>query len=339
MIDTVKLKIPIDDVAYEEISKWCDVHIGIRKNDTAGNITKYFITKANIELGSHHREWLIRVPQQFTEHGDNHITLELSVPKYVYGHNVRMLSVADFHKAMVNINKELFEQRKISSPLEDWEILRLDICYNWKLSSEEDLDKALKIIQNLNYPRKQKFEYGTSVMFKGSAYTVKFYTKYPEFMAHDYKYFIKYNYDNLEEIMELAKRVLRFEVTIRHTHFKTVFNKSHVKVKDITEEVVLETLQNYLKKLIKLVNTEYCEDITVFEKLVAAYGEVKGRDMYEKYRLYTSENPTDQEVFYSYSYPNRYKFLKHLEKAGVGLQTEDLGYQLDLNIPSENAVY
>jgi len=341
MIDTVKFKIQIDEDAYKELTKSCDIHLGVRKMGDGINVQKYLITKSGIELGSHHRLWLIRMNDRFIKDGSNFIFLEMSIPKYVFGHNVRMIDVDTFKKSVESIQKELATHRKITSPISEWEIMRLDICYSWKLKSKKELENSLIILQNLRYPRKKKYNYDTSVMFKGSSYTVKFYSKYEEFLKHDFKHLTKYEYDSefIDKIHDLAKNVLRFEVTIRRKHFKTVFRRIHLRMEDITEEVVVKTLNSYLKKLIKLIDVEKSKAISVYDRLVEEFGEVKGRDVYEKFRLFTSLDPTDQKVYNSYSYPNRYKFLKNLEKTGVGLLSEDMEYQINLKIPSENAVY
>lgn len=341
MIDTIKLKIPIELPAYKKLTELCEVHVGFRKIPLLEKQIKYVITKTAIELGSFNRLCSVRIPKEFIEGSFNYIFIELSLPKVYFAHNVRLLTMSQFQEVILEIHKKIKEHYKITAPISDWEVMRIDLCYNWKFKSKKEFEQTLKILQNLKYPRKKKYNYDTSVMFQGSSYTVKFYSKYDEFMKHDFTHMIKemYKPEFIDEITELAKNVLRFEVTIRRKHFKTVFNSKVLRISDITEERVLRTLQNYLKKLIKLVDIDTSKKMNAYDKLVEMYGEIKGRDIYEKYRMFTSEDPTDREVFNSYSYPNRYKFTKHLENAGVGLLSEDLKYQVNLTIPSENAVF
>jgi len=335
MIDTVKFKIPIDDEAYESIKLLAHVHIGYIPGI---RVVNYFVTKTRIDLGSHSYFRQITVPREFISGSENFMFLELSIPKYVYNHNVKMIKASDFQNIMLNLHEELRNHR-IRADLKDWEIMRLDLCYSWKMSSSEDLNNALNILQNLRYSRKKRYNYDTSVMFKGSAYTVKFYSKYEEFLKHDYNRIWKQDDGLADEILLLAENILRFEVTIRKTHFITVFRKKSIGVYDITEDVVLDTMNFYFKKLIKLVDVDVSNKISVYDKLIVTFGEVKGRDIYEKYRLCISKDPTDQKAFNSYSYSNRYKFYEHLKKANVGLETENSDYEFNLTIPSENAVY
>lgn len=336
MIDTVKFKIPIDDLAYESIKKLSHVHVGYIPEI---KVVKYYVTTTRIELGSHTYMRQITVPKEFVSGSNNFMYLELSIPKYVFDHNVRMINASDFQNIVSKLHQELADDYNIITVLDDWEIMRLDLCYAWKMKNKDELNNALSILQSLRYSRKKRYNYDTSVMFKGSAYTVKFYSKYEEFLKHDYNRIWKVNEELADEILLLAENVLRFEATIRRTHFITVFRKPRIGVKDITEEVVLNTINYYFNKLVKLVDLEVSNKISVYDRLIVEFGEVKGRDIYEKYRLCISKDPTDQKAFDSYSYPNRYKFFQHLKKANVGLLTEDNAYEFNLTIPSDNAVF
>ena len=149
-----------------------------------------------------------------------------------------MITVEQFYSACKDIEKNLREIVGIETDTLSWIIQKIDFCYNWKLNSQDELNTYLKIFQNLEYSRKDRYIYDTSVMYTGSAYTVKAYSKYEEYLKHDLKELEKVNPMLAYEVMELAKNVLRFEVSLKKQQFQTVFGKQTLHIADITEEVI-----------------------------------------------------------------------------------------------------
>lgn len=336
MIDTIKFRIPIDKSGYEILLKNSNVHTGF---DYKTKSRQYLIIKTPVAMGSDSKERIIRVPREFVEGYSNYAELELSIPKFMQGHNVHMVHIGCIEEVSKHIAKRLFELLELKTDASTWEIQRIDLCYNWKLHSQEQLHTYLKMFQNLNYSRKDKYSYDTSVMFKGSAYTVKVYSKYEEFMANDFKYFRKISEELAYGVLEDAERMLRFEVTIKKPHFPTVFNKGKVFIKDITEEIVIDTLNTYLTKLAKLTNISICSSDSNYNKLINTFGELKGRDLFQKLCMWTSDDSTQRDVFGSYSYSNRYKFFKDLAKANVSMSGKTDETPVQLSIPSEYGLF
>lgn len=338
MIDTVKFRIPITKDDFKVLLDKSNVHMGYTY---ASKQAQYVIIKVPINLGSFVSRKVLRIPKNFMDGYENYAELELSIPKYCFRHNVKMLKIADFYPACENIAKDLEEELGLKSDVNNWLIQRLDICYNWKLDSRKQLDSYLKIFQNLDYSRKKKYIYDTSAMYKGSTYTVKIYSKYDEYLVHDYPHLCKwYPTDWAMEALEQSKNVLRFEVSIRKQHLDIDFHKANLKIIDVTEELVIKALNKYFLKLVKLTNTELATTDSAFSVLTDKYGMVKGRDIFEKLRLWLSDDPTDRKIFMSYSYPNRYKFFKALKKADVGFtKGMEEKFEFRLTIPSDLAVF
>jgi len=329
MIDTVKFRIPITERGFEVLLEKSKIHTGY---NFVTKQREYTIIKVPINIGSFSRERTLRIPNDFVEGGSNFAELELSIPKYVYGHNVSLITVEQFNSACKDIERDLREIVGIETDTLSWIIQKIDFCYSWKLNSQDELNTYLKIFQNLDYSRKTTYRYGTSVMYVGSAYSVKSYSKYEEYLKHDLKELGKLNPMLAYEVRELATNVLRFEVSLKKQQFQTVFGKQTPHIADITEETIVSYLNSYLTKLLKITNTKISKNDGIYKKLISEYGEVRGRDMFEKYRLWSSSDPTDKEAFKSYSYPNRYKFIKALNKAGVSL-IGDTDFDFKLTIP------
>lgn len=336
MIDTVKFRIPIDENDYRILLENSNVHVGYNYKTKD---SQYVIIKTPIAVGSDSRERIIRVPRQFVKGAVNYAELELSIQKFLMAHNVYMIHVSSLETACRDLAKNLAEQLNLKTDISAWEIQRIDLCYNWKLETKEQLNSYLNIFQNLDYARKKKYTYDTSAMYKGTAYTVKIYSKYEEYLAHDIKYLKKYSEDHAYTVLEDAERVLRFEVTIKKPHFLTVFHKSIIRITDITEDIVYLILNTYFSKLTKLTNTSICESDSNYTRLVDAFGDVKGRDLFQKLCMWIDEDPVYRDVFKSYSYSNRYKFFKDLKKANVSLQGKESKTLVMLSIPSEYALY
>lgn len=336
MIDTVKFRFPIDKEAYQILLDNSDVHTGFNFKT---KINQYVIIKTTIKVGSYVSEKIIRVPRQFVSGVVNYAEIELSMPKFLHGHNVFMIHVSSLINLARHLANDLYTELKLKTDVLTWEIQRIDLCYNWKLKNKEQLKTYLKIFQNLDYARKKKYTYDTSAMYKGSAYTVKIYSKYEEYLAHDYKNLSKINEEYAMEILETAESVLRFEVTIKKPHFPTVFGKHTLHIEDITEDVVLKTLNIYLTKLLRVNNTSIAENDSNYNKLINTFGEVKGRDLFQKLCMWVSDEPTYKESFNSYSYPNRYKFFQSLKRANVSLSGKITDETVSLAIPSEYGLY
>lgn len=339
MIDTIKFRIPITKDDFKLLLAKSNVHMGY---DYTTKQSQYVIIKVPINLGSFVSSKTIRIPKAFSEGYDNFAELELSIPKYCFRHNVVLLKVSDLYSACENISFDLEQELGLKTDINTWVIQRLDICYNWKLESRKQLEAYLKIFQNLDYSRKKKYIYDTSAMYKGSSYTVKIYSKYDEFLVHDFPHLCKW-YPLTDwgfEGLELSTNVLRFEVSIRREHLFLDFHKDKLRVKDITEELVVKALNKYFLKLVKLTNTKLATTESAFTALTEKYGLTKGRDLFEKLRLWLSDDPTDRKIFMSYSYPNRYKIFKALKNANVGFtKGMEEKFEFNLTIPSELAVF
>ena len=179
MIDTVKFRFPIDKEAYLILLENSDVHTGY--NFKTKN-SQYVIIKTPINVGSYSSEKVIRVPRNYIHGAINYAEIELSMPKYIHGHNVYMIHVGSLINLSRNLAEDLYTELKLKTDVSTWEIQRIDLCFNWKLKNKEQLKTYLKIFRNLDYARKKKYTYDTSAMYKGSAYTVKIYAKYDEYL-------------------------------------------------------------------------------------------------------------------------------------------------------------
>jgi hypothetical protein len=264
MLDTIKLGIPltqnqhkkIQAIAYQsEVSQW------VLLIPTTGELWFRKITGlAEADQNSFHREIRWDIPAayhpphtklvkgEFVEVDETFLTVELSLPKFAYGHNIHLLY--NFTIAIARL-KELLERRfnlKTRAKFVDisqWQVWRVDCCYAWKAPDQQIAQQVLDSLKHLHYPRKKPIIYPTSIVFVGSTYSVKFYLKLPEFKAHDLKALIKAKarLEWVNHLEEKADGVLRYEATLRRKYLERQNIKT---VGDLTRPFIEVELDSHL---------------------------------------------------------------------------------------------
>jgi hypothetical protein len=241
MLDTIKLGIPLTQKQYDKIHaiayqseqpQWV-LLIPITGEMRFRRITGL----AEADQNSYHREIRWDIPAtylpphgklvdgEFIEANRTFLTVELSLPKFSYGHNIHLLY--DFAGAIAKLKKLLERQFNLQTraklvDIGQWQVWRVDCCYAWRMPNQQVAQQVLDSLKHLHYPRKKPVIYPTSIQFAGKTYSVKFYLKLPEFKAHDRKALIKAK-ANLEWINHLENKadgVLRYETTLRRQYLQ-----------------------------------------------------------------------------------------------------------------------
>lgn len=248
MIDTIKVGIPLTQIQHRKISavvskldRWQWVQV----NHQLGEM-RFCRSSGLVRTDSHsyHRELRWDIDQNWSE--SSKLYLEFSIPKYWYGHNIRLLygylDALQELKSRLDQQFELKGKNKLAEPAL-WQLYRLDICYAWQFPSQNTAQEYLDSLKHLHYPKKKPAIYPTSIMFAGATYSLKFYLKYPEFRAHDLKELVKAkaSLEWVNWLESIADGVLRYEVTLRRQYlkkygFNTVDNLLHPKQEIIWDE-------------------------------------------------------------------------------------------------------
>jgi hypothetical protein len=244
MLDTVKLGIPLTPRQFQRIQnkafisptpQWATFH-----PDTGETKLRRVVGLAHADQNSFHRDIKWDVPYYYSEDG-TFLTVELSLPKLYYGHNIHLLySFVPALELLKSMLEECFGFRrrgKLPSVYE-WELWRLDICYAWKCPSEEVARQVIDSLTHLHFPRKKPHIYpGESILFAGTTYSLKFYRKFPEFRKHDLKAMIKAqaSLEWVNHCEEIAKGIVRTEATLRRKYLK---KQGITKVSDLFRPLV-----------------------------------------------------------------------------------------------------
>lgn len=226
MLDSIKVGIPLNQRQHKRIGEkvFGEREQWVLYHPKTGELQFRRVRGlVNCDQHSYHRQILFDMRPDYIE-GETKFVVELSLPKYYYGHNISLLY--EYTKALTTLKVSLEDQfglkRNKLADIAAWEISRLDLCYAWQFPSQDTCHKYLDSLKRLHFPRKNPIIYPESILFAGATYSVKFYEKLPEFKKHDRKALLKDN-ANPEYINHLEQRasgVLRYEVTLRRQYLK-----------------------------------------------------------------------------------------------------------------------
>lgn len=225
MIDTVKVGIPLTRYQLEKLNKLLsqdDRWQWVQLQPTTGEV-RFLRVKGVTELDreSFHREIAWYIPDHYNPE-ECCLVVELSVPKFWYGHNIYLLY--GFLDALRELKKTFEKQLNCRFvDVLEWRLFRVDICYAWKTPSQNIARQILDSLTHLHYPRKKPTIYpGESILFVGRTYSLKFYLKLPEFLKNDRKALLrqKASLDWINYLEKLATGVLRCEATLRYQYLK-----------------------------------------------------------------------------------------------------------------------
>lgn len=330
MIDTVRFKIPIDEMLYKQIEASGRTTLD-RDNVHNDEFMRYLISDANI--GSHDSKITLFLYEQYSAY------FEFSLPKQYHGENINLLYPCEVEMALDDIWRRLGSLYPTFPHYKKWQVVRLDVCYAWRLQNGL-VEQVLSYLKHLEYPRKNRYVYKTSVMFRGRHYSLKFYLKHEEYMKHDFKKIFEKDPKKAEALMHSSENVLRYEVTIRKEQLKYYFEKPRITVFDITQqEKILEILQVTLSKLLQNRSGESMADDKVLERLKVSYKTDKAMRLFLFYKQYYSDDEQDKRrIKENYSSTTLWRYKRDIANAKVGLPIQDQTPNFDFSIPSKHAV-
>lgn len=329
MIDTIGFRVTNTPKQAELIRRKSNEVIG---TDNSTNETTFRIIKKQILLGSYDSKITIRSYDGIEAH------VELSLPKFIFGHNVHLLYPTELEATATLLQERLVEYIGDFPPYREWRVERLDFCYAWRFQDQRAALHAISVLKAFEYPRKQKHIYTTSVQWSGRTYSLKFYLKADEFQAHDLKTLKDTFFSG--EVMNLANGVLRFEVTCRKSQLVELFGKPNIYIKDIVDtDRVIEILNKFLRKLLCNLNPNTTNNIDVLAKLHKTFSKRKSQLLYHFYKEWYSKDVYDRQLLKdNYCQSTIWRKKHDLTLAHVGLPELDKPLDFSLEIPSVHVV-
>ena len=251
MLDTIKFGIPLSRSQHKKLSNLVTQNEDwqwVMLNQKTGDLR--FVRYKGLfdcDQQSFRRQIYWDISEIYVD-DDTYLTVELSLPKYWYGHNIHLLF--DWYSAIEELRKQFQRQLNCIFPsIDNWKVWRADICYAWRCPSQQLAQSLLDSLKKLDFPYKKKVIRDESISFPGSTYSFKFYLKYPEFKAHDRKALLQDN-ARLEWIEYLEKKadgVIRCEATLRRKYLKRKDINTIADLNRKNQHILFsdETIENY----------------------------------------------------------------------------------------------
>lgn len=286
MIDTIKFFVPVDDIKFLQSLK--SVFIEIKKENKKTEEVGFAYYSTEIFAGSYEKKIIIRLEEKY----GTGFSVEFSIPKYYKGNNVEMIWPSELPTILEKFYQELCFHLGIVLPdYTTWPIHRLDLCYNWIFQNKEEAEMVMGFLQRIDYPRKKKGTYDTSVMHVGPSYSLKFYLKGSEFKAHDLKdedFKTKHTPRRISELISWADRTVRYEIGFRKKYLQELFGYKPVLLEHICDnKIIEENLSFFLKeKTLKYVTLKNTTEAQLEEILYSNFTKIKATRLYQFYRDY-----------------------------------------------------
>ena len=193
-------------------------------------------TSGKIHIPSSHYEvaWYVQHSRR--------MVFNVSIPKFMYGHNLRMFVPHKLDKDFDYVrNSSLEYNLKISHDrlhnfiiffnntylnvdLEDIRLVRLDFCFNRVFDNLylKRLYQSVISKKRFRYVAEKKNApvYGQDLYSVGKHITRKVYDKGIEFAKNDYKKLNRYSDENVNKLQKVADRILRYEMEFKIGFFK-----------------------------------------------------------------------------------------------------------------------
>lgn len=328
MIDTLRLRIPLDLASYASAQDKC-VRFTSASPDEAGyrknNYSKTLIIKPH------------RAKVRVSLFREECMFVEFSVPKYWFGHNVLLFNPKDLPLVLDDLKNRLEDAFEIVqlSDYSLWRVQRLDICYAWKFNSNEEARLALATMKPCELPRKDQVIYDTTIWYKGNSFSSKFYLKHDEFLQGDYRELTKWgDIPFAEDIVRMSNGVLRFEVEMRKGKLDSVFKKDMYPQDIMDTDKIQILLRQFLSDITKTTDTLLMDLVKVFRLITSGSTRRQAWELLSFYRVYLSNNPVDREILKLLPKATFYAKVKQIKALGVGIYDQDNRLVFAFDIPS-----
>ncbi|AKG34401.1 hypothetical protein [Paenibacillus durus] len=134
--------------------------------------------------------------------GSQTLTVQVSMPKFLYGDNVTMLTEADIPLFFEQLQERLLQLFDVYIPYSEWIISRCDVCCNFQVGK-----KVSEFVRMLS---RQQHAYKNTIVYNQDQ-TVEYRNKSSRIMFYD-KHKQTRKEEESKEIIERSKGILRLEV-------------------------------------------------------------------------------------------------------------------------------
>ncbi|MCD4782948.1 MAG: hypothetical protein K8T10_03845, partial [Candidatus Eremiobacteraeota bacterium] len=236
---------PLDEsFPYEKLSSFL-LHSNYQKYDIEGQESSCYSKFRLLDVNSllENKSYDEDITFTLTSRG---ILFEFSAPKYAFGHSSLLLW--DLNKFLENFYFLLTSVSDMPIPnYKDWIIKRIDICFNYVMSSYQAVKDTLSWLKTRRIKGKLP-KYNTIPYWSYRNRTVKFYSKFDEMQAHKRNY-----YCDIATISNNSRRILRFEEEWRSAYlvrFLKVHSRDECTVGLFLHSMLKYNLSTHINRLI-----------------------------------------------------------------------------------------
>lgn len=326
MIDTIKIYTMINERIYKIIHY--NSNVMKKFNESTGELF-YKITTDDLK-GTYDSNIHIGVGSGAKYGFINmyYLEVECSIHKVIQGHNAYdgFYNVPLAAQKMINIIEENYNLKL--PKVQHWFLNRIDITKTFDLGTQENVEQYINSLKMLNYPRRNKGTYNTSLNFPGVSTTLKIYNKLAEFEKHDRNKMSKFVDFDLLSFENKIRGFVRFECEIKTRKLKKIYNRKYIRVKNVDYSFLENIWSDEFMKLLKI---EDLKDKRILKR-VRTKEEVKQRlgnfyDERKSFRLYNFFilvlNEGYEMTKKMMTKPTFYRNIKELKKVGIDFSTQD----------------
>jgi hypothetical protein len=192
MFDTVRLRTSGFTLNNSIINRYKNQIMTYYDNETMTESTRYIIQDvANIPH--------MRYYDKFCT-----LEIEVSIPKYLYGDNVRMVGQTEIDRFFTLLHQQLYGMFGIQvHTKKEWKCLRVDVCWNFQVGKQ--IHDYMRQLALMRFPRMNTAVYNQveSVIFQNKSNRIMFYDKECECRKKKCA----------EDVIERATGILRMEIS------------------------------------------------------------------------------------------------------------------------------
>lgn len=258
MIDTVKMigNYEIDDTYLESSSiPWTYIGSFEETLRPDGILSYYYVYKKRDDPLS------IKYKPSKRE-----IEVEVSVPKFLNGHNTGMISDQDITRFLMKLDQVL-QNKFYAFPMQSsfyWMVTRMDVCWNFHVGGA--VKEYIRAYQQIHIPKYTTRMYGDgeTIEWLNKSNRLHFYNKEKEVNSHR----------GGEELEQAAQGILRFEANVRSKAL-TKFSKHRWCGELLNEKTARKLLLLNLRKIGVDRALKFNSKMDTVNKLIDEYGWTK----------------------------------------------------------------
>ncbi|SDN33948.1 hypothetical protein SAMN04487897_102562 [Paenibacillus sp. yr247] len=290
MFDTIKLKannIYIEDSIFEKLVD--------KVEDTT------YFDRVTGELNTVYKLKDEKIPYLVYYTNSRILTLQVSIPKFLFGNNIKMVAQNDISDFFTKLNNHLLTLLHINVVPADWTITsRLDVSWNFQVGTNVS-DYIMQLAKRkMPYKNTNVYNHNETVIFENKSSRIMFYDKMKQCVKTK----------ESDEIIKQAEGILRLEISPSTADIKKFSPKKkaielltreffeHI-TKPILEGITFHNIDNELNLewLKQQKSISSAETILGFKKISETYGDSVLKELYSAKTLLNRKNMIEPIVF------------------------------------------